>query len=93
MLEKKRVFSWKTYVPYAESLRIVILRYLEKFLGFLVFLVFLGQGNSEKPKKTRKLKKQRNVTHYLWHRRLFFWHETICTISQSKTLLDLVQHQ
>ena len=57
MLEKKRVFSWKTYVPYAESLRIVILRYLEKFLGFLVFLVFLGQGNSEKTKENKKVEK------------------------------------
>ena len=54
MLEKKRVFSWKTYVPYAESLRIVILRYLEKFLGFLVFL---GQGNSEKTKENKKVEK------------------------------------
>ena len=54
MLEKKRVFSRKTCVPYAESLRIVILGYPEKFLGFLVFL---GQGNSEKTKENKKVEK------------------------------------
>ena len=63
MLEKKRVFSWKTYVPYAESLRIVILRYLEKFLGFLVFL---GQGNSEKTKENKKVEKAKKCYTLFW---------------------------